>query len=115
MADILQRSSFYLADSSEYGSLFNVKGDGKLTPCLRFLPRLMSEPVIRETEEGLDLVYSVSFVSEDLSLHIGKIRKISMEQVFERLKSKKIIVKNEKRQSKRESNYYSFSFPRNMK
>ena len=77
----------------------------------------MSEPVIRETEEGLDLVYSVSFVSEDLSLHIGKVRKISMEQVFERLKSKKIIVKNEKRQSKRESNNnnYSFSFPRNMK
>ena len=115
---MLQLSSFYLADEMEYGSLFNVKGDGKLTPCLRFLPRLMSEPVIRETEEGLDLVYSVSFVSEDLSLHIGKVRKISMEQdVFERLKSKKIIVKNEKRQSKRESNNnnYSFSFPRNMK
>lgn len=113
---MLQLSSFYLADAMEYGSLFNVKGDGKLTPCLRFLPRLMSEPVIRETEEGLDLVYSVSFVSEDLSLHIGKVRKISMEEVFERMKSKKI-VKNEKRQSKRESNnnYYSFSFPRNMK
>ena len=100
----------------EYGSLFNFKGDGKLTPCLRFLPRLMSEPVIRETEEGLDLVYSVSFVSEDLSLHIGQVRKISMEQMFGRLKSKKIMVKNVKRQSKRESNnYYSFSFPRNMK
>ena len=101
----------------EYGSLFNFKGDGKLTPCLRFLPRLMSEPVIRETEEGLDLVYSVSFISEDLSLHIGKVRKISMEQVFEKLKSKKIIVKNEKRQLTRErnNNYYSFSFPRNMK
>ena len=114
---MLQLSSFYLADAMEYGSLFNVKGDGKLTPCLQFLPRLMSEPVIRETEEGLDLVYSVSFVSEDLSLHIGKVRKISMEEVFERLKSKKIIVKNEKRQSKRESNdnYYPFSFPRNMK
>lgn len=114
---MLQLSSFYLADAMEYGSLFNVKGDGKLTPCLRFLPRLMSEPVIRETEEGLDVVYSVSFVSEDLSLHIGKVRKISMEEVFERLKSKKIIVKNKKRQSKRESNnnYSSFSFPRNMK
>ena len=106
---------FHITDAEDYESLFNVKKDDvKSTSCLRLVPSLLSQPVIRDTEEGLDLVYTVSFVSGDHSLHVGKVRKITMTQVFERLKSIKTTASAGKHQSKRE-NDYSFSFPRILK
>ena len=90
------------------------KCDAKSTSCLRLLPSLVSEPVLRDTEEGVDLVYTVSFVSEDGSHHVAKVRKLTMEQVFQSLKGLKTNVNAGKHKSKRE-NDYSFSFPRIMK
>ena len=92
--------------------MFNVKeGDTKPKSCLRLVPSLISEPVLRDSDEGLDLVYTVSFVSDDHSLHVGKIRKMSMEVIFESLEGKIVTGNGRRHQSKRE-NDYSFSFPR---
>ena len=80
------------------------------------MPSIVSEPALIDTVEGLDLVYTVSFVSEDGSIHVGKVRKMTMAHVFKSLKGKMITVteKAGKHQSKRE-NDYSFSFPRILK
>lgn len=105
----------FFPDPEEYESLFNIKeGNTKPKSCLRLVPSLTSEPVLRDTAEGLDLVYTVSFVSKDHSVHVGKIRKMSMTDVFKSLEGK-IVTKNlRRRQSKRE-NDYSISFPRVLK
>lgn len=78
------------------------------------MPSLISEPVLRDSDEGLDLVYTVSFVSKDHSVHVGKIRKMSMTDVFSSLEGKIVTQNMRRRQSKRE-NDYSFSFPRVLK
>jgi len=70
--------------------------------------------VLRDSDEGLDLVYTVSFVSEDQSVHVGKIRKMSMTEVFGRLEGKISTQNIGSHKSKRE-NDYSVSFPRVLK
>ena len=95
--------------------MFNVKdGDAKPKSCLRLVPSLISEPVVRDSDEGLDLVYTVSFVSEDQSVHVGKIRKMSLTDVFQRLEGKIVATNIRRHKSKREYDY-SFSFPRVLK
>ena len=95
----------------EYQSLFNI-GKEKPTSCLRLLPSLKSEPVLSESKEGLDLIYTVSFVSEGNRVHhVGKVRKMTLSQVLENLKGVKIDTISKKHISKRESDY-SISFPR---
>lgn len=78
------------------------------------MPSLISEPVLRDSDEGLDLVYTVSFVSEDQSVHVGKIRKMSLTDVFQRLEGTIVATNIGRHKSKRESDY-SFSFPRVLK
>ena len=78
------------------------------------MPSLISEPVLRDSDEGLDLVYSVSFVSKDHSVHVGKIRKMSMAAVFASQEGK-IVAKNMRRRQSKRENDYSFSFPRVLK
>ena len=107
---ITANCGFCVSDADEYESLFNVKS----TSCLRLVPSLISEPVLRDTEEGVDLIYTVSFASDDHSHHVGKVRKMTMSQVFESLKGLKTSFTTVKHQSKRE-NDYSFSFPRILK
>lgn len=106
---------FPLLDAEEYEGLFNIKkGDHRSSSCLQLLPSFKSEPGLRHTEDGLDLVYTISFVSGDHSHHVGQVRKMTMAQVFERIKGLKESVITGKHQSKRESDY-SFSFPRVLK
>lgn len=107
--------NYFITGPEEYENLFNVKeGDTKRKSCLRLVPSLISEPVLRDSDEGLDLVYTVSFVSEDHSVHVGKIRKMFMTDVFGRLEGKIVSSNIRRHQSKRE-NDYSFSFPRVLK
>lgn len=98
-------------DAEEYQSLFNSR-KGNSTSCLRLIPSLKSEPLLRESKEGLDLVYTVSFVSEGNTVHhVGKVRKMSLSQVLQKMKGLKIDTVFDKHRSKRESDY-SISFPR---
>ena len=95
--------------------MFNIKEvDTKPKSCLRLVPSLISEPVLRDSDEGLDLVYTVSFVSENQSVHVGKIRKMSMTGVFGSLEGK-IVTPNIKSHKSKRENDYSFSFPRVLK
>ena len=95
--------------------MFNIKeGDTKPKSCLRLVPSLISEPVLRDSDEGLDLVYTVSFVSDDQLVHVGKIRKMSITDVFGRLEGNIVATNIGRHKSKRE-NDYSFSFPRVLK
>ena len=100
-----------MTDAEEYQSLFNSR-KGNSTSCLRLIPSLKSEPLLRESKEGLDLVYTVSFVSEGNRVHhVGKVRKMSLSQVLQKMKGLKIDTIFEKHRSKRESDY-SISFLR---
>ena len=95
--------------------MFNIKeGDTKPKSCLRLVPSLISEPVLRDSDEGLDLVYTVSFVSEDPSVHVGKIRKMSMTEVLGSLEDK-IGAQNIRSHKSKRENDHSFSFPRVLK
>ena len=70
--------------------------------------------MLRDSDEGLDLVYTVSFVSENQSVHVGKIRKMSMADAFGSLEGKIATLNIGSHKSKRE-NDYSFRFPRVLK
>ena len=95
--------------------MFNIKeGDTKPKSCLRLVPSLITESVLRDSDEGLDLVYTVSFVSENQSVHVGKIRKMSITDVFGSLEGRIATLNIRRHKSKRE-NDYSFSFPRVLK
>ena len=107
--------NYFITGPEEYESLFTIKEGGtKPKSCLRLVPTLISEPVLRDSDEGLDLLYTVSFVSEDQSVHVGKIRKMSITDVFESLEGKIVTPNIRSHKSKRE-NDYSFSFPRVLK
>ena len=107
--------NYFIAGPEEYENLFNMKeGDTKPKSCLRLVPSLISEPVLRDSDEGLDLVYTVSFVSDDQTLHVGKIRKMSITDVFGRIEGNIAATNIGRHKSKRE-NDYSFSFPRVLK
>ena len=107
--------NYFITGPEEYENLFSVKdGDTKPKSCLRLVPSLISEPVLRDSDEGLDLVYTVSFVSDSQSVHVGKIRKMSMTDAFRSLEGKIVTPNIGSRKSKRE-NDYSFSFPRVLK
>lgn len=90
------------------------KGGNKPKSCLRLVPHIVSQPVIRDSDEGLDLVYTVNFISKDHALHVTEIRKMSMEVVFERLEGK-VVSKDIKRHQTKQENDYSFNFPRVLK
>lgn len=105
LAEITEERPLYL-DAEEYERLFIARPSS----CLRLIPSLQSEPVLRDTEEGLDLVYTVTLVSEGNSHHVGKVRKMTMSQVFQNLEGLKTVI-SKKQISKRE-NDYSISFPR---
>lgn len=95
-----------MTDAEEYQSLFNSR-KGNSTSCLRLIPRLKSEPLLRESKEGLDLVYTVSFVSEGNRVnHVGKVRKMSLSQVLQKMKGLKIDTIFEKQIKKRKRLFY---------
>ena len=98
------------AGADEYKELFNNEADS--LPCLRLVPRLTSEPVLRNTGEELDLVYSVSYVSEDHTVHVSKIRKMSLINSIESLIKGKGSQKRKYKHKFKRGSDYSFTFQR---
>lgn len=93
----------------DYKSLFKTRaGDKRANPCFRLVPQIVSQPLIRDSDEGLDLVYTVSFVSKGHLLHVTEVRKMPMEAVFELLEG----VSKDTRQHQTKRGINSFNFPR---
>lgn len=107
LADITEEDPLHLGPE-DYKSLFKTReGDKQAKSCLRLVPHIVSQPVIRDSYEGLDLVYTVNFVSKDHSLHVTEIRKMPMEAVFELLEG----ISKDTRQQQTKRGIDSFRFP----